>query len=187
MTLGTSAADAGIAAYLAVMIAAAVEGEVTFIAAAALVSQGLLNPAAVVAAGAAGAALGDQFYFYMLRGPLRRWLGRRPTLAAKSERLVEVVRRHDTAMSLAIRFAPGLRIALAAACAYAGVRPLKLSALNIVASVVWAVVTLTLVAYLGPATLKRIGITGWWGALIPAAIVLSLLFVATYVLPRLRR
>ena len=65
------------------MIAAAIEGEVTFVAAATLVSQGLLNPAAVVAAGAAGAALGDQFYFYAFRGTLRRWLGSPQRLGRK--------------------------------------------------------------------------------------------------------
>jgi membrane protein DedA with SNARE-associated domain len=135
----------------------------------------------VIAAGAIGAALGDQFYFYVFRGsfgglrtgPLSRWLGRQPALAARGGQLVELVRRHDTAMVLAIRFAPGLRIALAAACAYAGVRPLKLSVLNGIASVVWAVLMLWLVAYLGPAMLERVGIGGWLGTLISAAAILA--------------
>ena len=175
------AATAGLGVYVGITIAAALEGEVTFVGAAALVSQGMLDPVAVIAAGAIGAALGDQFYFYVFRGPfgglrtgpLSRWLGRKPAMAARGAQLIELVRRHDTAMVLAIRFAPGLRIALAAACAYAGVRPLKLSLLNGIASIVWAVLMLWLVAYLGPAMLERVGIGGWLGTLIPAAAILA--------------
>jgi membrane protein DedA with SNARE-associated domain len=171
---------AGLSAYVGITIAAALEGEITFVGAAALVSLGMLDPVAVIAAGAMGAALGDQFYFYAFRGsfgglktgPLARWLGRKPAVAAKSTQLIDLVRRHDTAMVLAIRFAPGLRIALAAACAYAGVRALKVSVLNGIASVVWAVLMLWLVAYVGPAMLERGGISGWWGPLVPAAAIL---------------
>ena len=56
--------------YLAIAFAAVVEGEITFAAAATLVGRGVLDPIAVVAAGAAGAAIGDQAYFYLLRGRL---------------------------------------------------------------------------------------------------------------------
>jgi len=175
------AATAGLGAYVGITIAAALEGEVTFVGAAALVSQGVLDPVAVIAAGALGAALGDQFYFYIFRGPLAgvrtgplgRWLARKTALAARGAQLVELVRRHETAMVVAIRFAPGLRIALAAACAYAGVRALKLSVLNGIASLVWAVLMLWLVAYLGPAVLERAGIRGWWGTLLSAAAILA--------------
>ena len=86
-------------------------------------AQGHLNPLAVLLAGTAGAALGDQFYFYLLRGRLRRWLDRYESIARRGLRLVRHVRRHESATVLLIRFAPGLRIALAAACAYAGVSP----------------------------------------------------------------
>ena len=70
-------------------------------------------------------------------------------------------------------FAPGLRIAIAGACAYAEVRPLKLSVLNAIASLIWAVLMLSMVAYLGPAMLQRLGISGWWGALVPAVLILA--------------
>ena len=100
---------------------------------------------------------------------------------------MRLVRRHDTLMVLAIRFAPGLRIALAAACAYAGVPALKLSLLNALSSLVWATTLLTLVAYLGPAVSTRLGISGWWGALASAGLILALLLVMTFVLPRLGR
>ena len=64
--------------YLAILLAAAVEGEVAYVAAAALVAHGVLDPAGVIVAGTFGAAIGDQFYFYLLRGRLARWVARFP-------------------------------------------------------------------------------------------------------------
>ena len=67
-------------------------------AASALVAQGQLNPIGVIAAGATGAAIGDQFYFYLLRRRLPRWMGRFPRLARRAEPLVGRVRKHQTAI-----------------------------------------------------------------------------------------
>lgn len=157
--------------YLGVLIAAAVEGEVGYVAACALVSQSRLNPLGVVAAGATGAALGDQFYFYLLRAHLHRWLDRYEGIARRGRALSDRVRRHEAAMILTIRFAPGLRIALAAACAYAGVSPVRFSVLNAAASLAWAVGVMGIVAWVGPTYLPRLGISGWWSALVPGLLI----------------
>ena len=165
-------ADFGVGIYIGITIAAIVEGEISFVAAAAAVSQGKLNAFGVILAGAIGAACGDQFYFYLLRGRLTRWLDRYPSIARRGKALASRVRRHDTFMVLIIRFAPGLRIALAAACAYAGVTPLKFSLLNGVASFAWASGLMALVAWVGPTFLPKLGISGWWSALIPALLII---------------
>src|SRR5262249_54939163 len=60
--------------YLTVFVLAIVEGEVGYVAAATLVAHGRLNAVDVMVAGASGAAIGDQMYFYALRGRLARWL-----------------------------------------------------------------------------------------------------------------
>jgi membrane protein DedA with SNARE-associated domain len=163
--------------YLSILVGAVVEGEVVFVLAAAAVGQGHLNPFGVAIAGAAGASLGDQFYFYLLRGRFRRWVDRHEWLARRGQILVHHVRRHEVAMVLMIRFAPGLRIALAAACAYAGVGRLRFSVLSIVASLVWAAALLVLIARVGPAYLPALGISGWWSALVPALLVVILFHV----------
>jgi membrane protein DedA with SNARE-associated domain len=160
--------------YLGVFIAAIVEGEISFVAAAALASRGLLDPIGVIAAGAAGAAIGDQAYFYLLRGRLHRWLDRFPALSRRREGLVRRIQRHQIPMVFAIRFAPGLRIALAAACAYANVSPLRFSLLNTLAAIIWATGLLVIVAWLGPALLSKLGLSGWWGVLVPALIAVTL-------------
>src|SRR5262245_40712468 len=153
------------------MIAAAVEGEIAYVAAAALVGRGYLDPIAVAFAGAAGAALGDQFYFYLLRGRLERWLHRSERIARRGHALAQEVRRREVPMVMMIRFAPGLRIALAAACAYAGVAPLKFSAISCATSLVWAGGLMALVAWVGPTALPKIGLSGWWTALVPGLII----------------
>jgi membrane protein DedA with SNARE-associated domain len=162
----------GPVAYLLVLVAAIVEGEVVFVVAATLVSQGRLEAVGVIVAGALGGSIGDQFYFYALRGRLRRWLDRFPAIARRGHALVRRVRQHETATVLAIRFSPGLRIALSAACAYADVPALKFSLLNGLASLLWATALLALIAWAGPAWLPRLGLSGWWAAVVPAIVVI---------------
>lgn len=160
--------------YSGILLAAIVEGEIAFIAAATLVAQGRLNPVGVLLSGALGAAIGDQTYFYLFRGRLPRWVARYPSIARKAAPLVERVRRHDALMVLLIRFAPGLRIALASACAWVEVPPLRFSLLNLLAAFVWASALLLLVGWFGPTFLARFGLGGWKGALVVGAIVFGL-------------
>jgi membrane protein DedA with SNARE-associated domain len=151
--------------YSGVLLAAILEGEIAYIAAATLVAQGQLNPLGVLVSGAVGAAIGDQAFFYVFRGRLPRWVARYPSLQRKAEPLLGRVRRHDSLMVLLIRFAPGLRVAMAAACAWVGVSPLKFSVLNLLSAFVWALTLLVLVGWLGPTYLARYGLGGWKGAL----------------------
>jgi membrane protein DedA with SNARE-associated domain len=120
-----------------------------------------------------GGAAGDQFYFYLLRGRVDRWLQRLRPVAARHGAIVDRVRRHETAMVFAIRFAPGLRIALAAACAYARVSPLRFSFVDTLSSFVWAFVLLIFVSRAGPALLEQLGVGGIWAVVLPAIALLA--------------
>jgi membrane protein DedA with SNARE-associated domain len=168
------------APYAGVLVAAIFEGEVAYVIAASLVAAGRLDALGVLLAGATGATIGDQFYFYLLRGRLARWIGRFPSIDRRAQTLVAYVRRHDTATVLLLRFAPGLRITLAAACAYAGVAPLKFSALNSLSALLWATVVLALVAWVGPAYLDTIGLSGWRGAVAVGLIIVALVQFAAW-------
>jgi membrane protein DedA with SNARE-associated domain len=163
--------------YAGLMIAAIVEGELAYIAAAVLVAQGQLNAVGVVLSGAFGAAIGDQAYFYVFRGRLPRWLGRYPSLQRKAAPLVDRVRRHHALMVLLIRFAPGLRIAIAAACASVDVPPLTFTVLNLLSALVWAVTLLVLVGWLGPTYLAQYGLGGWRGGVAVGLAVFGVLKV----------
>jgi len=159
-------------AYFVVFIAALIEGEVVFIAAATLAGQGSLHPLGVVAAGTLGAAAGDQIPFYLLRYHVRSWLDRLPAVRRVSGRLVSAVTRRRALLSFLIRFAPGLRLAIASACAYAEVPPLIFSTCSILGALVWATCIVTVVGWFGPQWLSRLGLSGWWAFGVPAVAVL---------------
>jgi len=167
MTLGVLATYGGIFA------AAAIEGEIVFIAASVLVAAGKLSALGVIIAGALGGAAGDQFYFYLLRGRVDRLLDRVRWVASRHDAIVNRVRRRQTVMIFVIRFAPGLRIAMAAACAYARVSALRFSLVDTVAAFTWAVVLMIMVSRAGPALAEQLGIGGIWALLLPAAALLT--------------
>lgn len=157
--------------YLVIAAGAAVEGEALYSGAAVLVGLGRLDPFPVLLAGAVGASLGDQFYFYLLRGRLRGLIDRIGPVARRRPAIVAAVRRSETLIILAIRFSPGFRIAMAAACAYAGVGCLKFSLLNVASALVWASALLVAVAWVGPTVLTELGLSGAWALLLPAIVL----------------
>jgi membrane protein DedA with SNARE-associated domain len=163
----------GLLAYLAVFVATVVEGEVVFVAASVLVHLGKLDPWGVYASAALGGSIGDQLYFYALRGRLHGWLDRFPTWSRRRDLVVARVRRNASAMILACRFLPGLRVAIPAACAYADVSPARFSVLSLTSSLGWAAAIMGFVSWLGPASLSELGLKGWWAPLLPASLVLA--------------
>lgn len=144
-------------------------------AAATLAGQGSLDPFGVVAAGTLGAAAGDQIPFYRLRFRVRSWIDRLPAMRRVSGRLIGAVSRRGALLSFLIRFAPGLRTALASACAYADVPPLIFSTCSVLGALVWATCIVVVVGWLGPEFLSRLGVSGWWAVLVPALVLLILL------------
>lgn len=159
-----------IAQYLTIIIFAIVEGEIYYSKVCADAMIGKLNWAAVWCAGAIGGSAGDQIWFYLLRGRIH-WLDRFPKLTRYREAVSERVHSHESLMVLSGRFLPGLRTAIPVACAYANVRPLKFSALNLVSGFAWAG-SIMLFVKLGSRTLVAVGLNAWWGPLIPAALVI---------------
>jgi len=157
-------------AYLPIYIAAIIEGEIYYSKVCADARVGKLFWAGVLVAGALGGATGDQLWFYILRGHLH-WLDRYPKLAKYRQSVSERVHSHETAIILVSRFLPGLRTAIPIACAYANVRPLKFSSLNLISAFAWAGAIMLFVKT-GTRTLTAFGLTAWWGPLIPAAIVI---------------
>ncbi len=164
---------AGLLAYLGVFVATVVEGEVVFVGATVLVHQGHLDAAGVYTAAALGGSIGDQLYFYALRGRLHRWLDRFPTWARRRDLIVGRVRGHASAMILACRFLPGLRVAIPAACAYAGVPPVKFTTRGLLSSLAWAAAVMAFIVWLGPASFAELGVRAWWTPLVPAALLLA--------------
>jgi membrane protein DedA with SNARE-associated domain len=157
--------------YLSIFGFAVLEGEIFYSAMCARTVSGDLSWLPVIVAGALGGATGDQIWFYVLRGRIH-WLDRFPSLGKYRDAVSHRVRAHETGMVLASRFLPGLRTAIPIACAYAGVRPIKFSALNVVSAFGWASAIMLLVRG-GSMTLTAFGLHTWWGPFLPAAMVIA--------------
>jgi membrane protein DedA with SNARE-associated domain len=160
------------AIYAGIFLSAAVEGEIIYVSALVLVSLGKLNPVAVFCAGALGGSAGDQFFFYALRTGILGWLDRFPSIARRREKIRDRVQRHANWMILISRFLPGLRIAIPAACAYAGIGRVRFSILSLLSGFAWAAALMAIIMYLGPSSLRELGLRVWWAPLIPAALVI---------------
>jgi membrane protein DedA with SNARE-associated domain len=160
--------------YLAIYFAAILEGEVYYITQCSLAINGTLSWLPVLVAGALGGATGDQFWFYLLRGRVH-WLARFPKAANYQHRVSGHVRAHESLIILASRFLPGLRTAIPAACAVAGVARVKFSVLNLVSAFAWASAIMLFVKG-GATTLSAFGLNAWWGPFLPAVLLIA--FVA---------
>jgi membrane protein DedA with SNARE-associated domain len=158
--------------YLGILVAAAVEGEVVYSSAVVMVFLGRLNAAGVLISGAVGGWAGDQFYFYAARGRLSNWINRFAKIAHRRRVIQERMRRHATKFILAVRFLPGLRVAIPLACAYAGISPIHFSGLSFLSALAWAAAIMFVIRSLGPTSLSALGIKAWWAPLIPAVIVI---------------
>lgn len=158
--------------YVGILVAAALEGEVVYSGAVVMVFLGRLNAFGVLFSGAVGGWAGDQFYFYAARGPLSNWLNRFSNIARRRRAIQDRMRRHATKFILAVRFLPGLRMAIPLACAYAGVTPFHFSGLSLLSAVAWAAAIMFIIRSLGPTSLSALGIKAWWAPLIPALIVI---------------
>jgi membrane protein DedA with SNARE-associated domain len=162
--------------YLIIFLAAVIEGEVVFATASVLAGLGQLDGRGVLLAGALGGSAGDQLFFYLSRGPVRRWLSGISWLAPRREWIVSRVRSHATGMILAGRFLPGLRGAIPVSCAFADVHPLKFTTLNMISALAWASTVLELVTRWGPNLSSLLGLKGWWGIVLPAVFLLVFVF-----------
>jgi membrane protein DedA with SNARE-associated domain len=155
--------------YLSIYIAAIIEGEIYYSKVCADAAAGRLFWPAVLSAGALGGATGDQLWFYVLRRRIH-WLDRFRRLAKYRDSVMTHVHQHETGLVLVSRFLPGLRTAIPIACAYAGMRALKFSALNLVSAFAWAAAIMSFVKG-GSTTLTAFGLNVWWGPFIPAILV----------------
>jgi membrane protein DedA with SNARE-associated domain len=156
--------------YLSIYIAAILEGEIYYSKVSADAVAGRLFWPLVLACGALGGSTGDQIWFYVLRGRIH-WLDRYPWLCKYRDRVVTHVHRSETGLVLVSRFLPGLRTAIPIACAYAGTRPAKYSALNLISAFAWAGAIMLFVKG-GSSTLSAFGLNVWWGPFIPALLVI---------------
>jgi membrane protein DedA with SNARE-associated domain len=157
--------------YLGILTAAAIEGEVVYVGAVVMVTLGRLDPFGVLLSGSVGGWAGDQFWFYAARGRLSSWLNKFENMGRRRQAIQDRMQRHATKLILAVRFLPGLRIAIPLACAYSGVSPVHFSGLSFISALGWASAIMFFIEWLGPTSLSALGVKAWWAPAIPAVIV----------------
>jgi membrane protein DedA with SNARE-associated domain len=156
--------------YLSIFVFAVLEGEAYYSIQCGLVMNGQLHWLPVLVAGALGGSAGDQIWFYLLRGRMH-WLDRYPKIKRYHARVTRHVQDHESLIILACRFLPGLRTAIPAACAFAGVSRWKFTILDLISGFAWAGAIMLFVRF-GAKTMNTVGISGWWAPFIPAGFLI---------------
>jgi membrane protein DedA with SNARE-associated domain len=133
-----------------------------------------LNLANVIIAVAIGTWLGNIGMYFLGRWQ-ERWLRKRwPRLRPYVLRSIKIVRRNPWRVSLAIRFAYGLRIALPIGCGVARL-PLYLFAIGTgISAIVWSLIFGILGWALGSTTETLIGHVKDWEPVIGAALIVMM-------------
>src|ERR1051325_8338313 len=138
--------------YVPIYIAAILEGEIYYITMCVSAAAGRVDWRGVLGAGALGAATGDQFWFYLLRGRLH-WLDRYPWMARHRDAVVHHVKDKQILILLIIRILRGLRTTLHIAGADEGDKRLRFSLLILCSAFLWAGMIMLVVTKLSPSAM----------------------------------
>ena len=124
--------------YLAVLVAAFLEGEATLIAAGWMCGAGHLDWRWTILAAAIGGSAGDQIYFYAAHERAAWAIKKSKRLSRWYPKIQKLVLRHATIGVLVSRFCAGFRITIPLVCATAGMPAKKYSTLNLISAFAWA-------------------------------------------------
>jgi len=124
--------------YAAVLVGTVVEGETVLLLAGYSAHRGYLDFASVTGIAWFGAALGDQFFFWLGRRHGQRLIARYPVLRARVGEAFELIERHPVAVILTMRFMYGLRMALPIAIGISRVGWRRFLWLNMLSAALWA-------------------------------------------------
>lgn len=100
--------------------------------------QGYLQLQWVVFASFLGTLCGDQLYFHIGRTKGTPFLDKRPYWKAKSERIFNLLKRHQLLLILGFRFVYGMRTIAPFVIGASGVSPLRFLILNMASGFLWA-------------------------------------------------
>ncbi len=125
--------------YCAVFLFACIEGEVAVLTAGVFCRRGLMSLQEVIFVAFLGTMLTEQALYFVGRFYGMRLISRYPQLEEKSLRVIEFLRKYDSAFIFGCRFIYGIRNVSPLMIGASGISPLKYSALNIPAAFVWAV------------------------------------------------
>ena len=131
--------------YYALFIGTFLEGETILVIAGFLASAGHLELFWVVISAFLGTFAGDQTFFYLGRLKGIAFLEKRPLWHSKTDKVFELLNRHQMKVVLGFRFLYGVRNVTPFVIGASRMHPGKFFVLNFLGALVWAIV----VGYLG--------------------------------------
>lgn len=131
--------------YLALFILTFLEGETVLVIAGFLAFQGKLELPLVVLFAFLGTFAGDQTFFYLGRYKGIAFLEKRPLWHSKTDKVFDLLARHQIKVVLGFRFLYGVRNVTPFVIGASRMNPFKFFALNFLGALVWA----ASVGYLG--------------------------------------
>lgn len=125
--------------YIAIVIGTFFEGETVLVLGGFATHRGYLELPWVVICGFLGTLFGDQLYFYIGRIKGTNFLEKRPYWKLRSERVFDLLHRHQLLLILGFRFFYGLRTVTPFLLGAGGIQPVRFLILNIIGAFSWAV------------------------------------------------
>lgn len=126
--------------YYAVFLFACIEGEVALLTAGVLCHHGMMTLPAVILTAFVGTLITEQSLFFVGHFYGDNLLKKFPKIAQKSGRILDFLRKYDSAFIFGSRFVYGIRNFSPIVIGIAKIPPIKFIALNIPAAAVWAIV-----------------------------------------------
>ncbi len=130
--------------YAAVGIGTFLEGETVLILGGFAAHRGYLDLTWVIVSAFLGTLFGDQLYFYIGRTKGQSALEKKPHWKAKSEKVLNLLDKHQIWLILGFRFLYGLRTVTPFLIGMSRILPARFLVLNIVGAALWALVIGTL-------------------------------------------
>jgi len=133
--------------YIVILLSTFFAGEAILVLAGFLAHQGYLTFSLVVLVAFTGSFVSDQLYFFLGRKKGLAYLDKHPLWKKKSDRIQNLMQRHQILVILLFRFVYGIRSITPFLIGVSGVSPFKFLALNAVGAIMWAI-ALTSLGYL---------------------------------------
>lgn len=125
--------------YYAVFAFSCIEGEVALLTAGYLCKQGLMALPTVIIIAFLGTLITEQSLFFVGRIYGEKLFARFPSLEKKSKKVLEFLKKYDSAFIFCSRFIYGIRNVSPVMIGIAKITPLKFSMLNVPAAFIWAI------------------------------------------------
>jgi membrane protein DedA with SNARE-associated domain len=126
--------------YPIIFIGTFIEGETILILGGFAAKRGFMELHCVIIAAFLGTLFGDQLYFYIGRIKGMAFLEHRPKWKYRTDRVLNLLRKHQIALLLGFRFFYGIRTITPFLIGASGISPVRFIILNIISAAAWAVI-----------------------------------------------